>query len=459
MKPPGNSAIATPSSKAVENAGVELQGSDIGGPPSPGLRRIVIATFVGQVTEWYDYGIYALAAAQIGMHFFPSTDRAGSLLAALAVFGIAFMARPLGGILIGVLGDRLGRKAVLVYSLALMTVSTMAVGFLPGTDVLGLLAPTLLVVARFLQGISAAGEATSAVTYVAESVPPRRKGLFTATLMSGNSAGFLLAVAMIWLLQELLGEAVFDDWGWRLAFLFALPLGLVGLYIRRHLEESPVFVKLRARSALSNTPLHDTFATAGGRVELLQAIGLSALSFIANYLLVAYLPLHLRAIGFTARETSLLGMTATVTLLISYPLMGALSDRIGRRPLLLSACLFFVTLSWPLFGLVHASSILSAALCTCLYALGTSAFISCLGLYCTEYIDKARLMTTYSAGFNISAAIFGGSSLWIFETLVRMTGEPRMPAAYLTGAALISLIALLTIRAPAASHLRIGGKA
>ena len=410
----------------------------------PSLRRIVVATFLGQVSEWYDYGIYALAAAQIGAHFFPSGDPGASLLAALAVFGVAFLARPIGGIIIGSLGDRIGRKSVLVYSLALMTIATMAVGLLPGAETIGLLAPVLLVFARFLQGISAAGESTSAITFVAESVPPHRKGLFTATLLSGNSAGFLLAVFVVWILHETLGEAAFDDWSWRLAFLFALPIGFVGLYIRRNLQESPIFTKLRADNLLSATPLRDTFTH--GRVQLLQAIGLSALSFIANYLLVAYLPLHLKSLGFQAREISLIGMAATLTLLVSYPLMGALSDRTGRRPLLFGSCLFFLLLGWPLFGLIQAGSILSAVLSTGLFALSTAAFISCLGMYCTEYINKYRLMTTYSVGFNISAAIFGGSSLWVFQMLVRMTGEPRMPAAYLTVAAAISLIALLTIR-------------
>jgi len=426
------------------HAGGKRSSVDQRGDPPPNLRRIMVATFFGQITEWYDYGIYALVAVQIGAHFFPSGDKTASLLAALAVFGVAFLARPVGGIWIGVMGDRIGRKSVLVYSLLMMTVATVMVGILPGAEVIGIIAPALLVTARLLQGISAAGESTSAITYVAESVPPDRKGLYTATLMSGNSAGFLLATSVVWLLHEILGEAVFDDWGWRGAFLFAGPLGLIGLFIRSSLEESPVFERLKEGKILSATPLRDTFTT--GLDQLFQAIGISATSMIANYLVVAYLPIHLQGVGYTSRDISIVGMIATMTLLVSYPVMGAISDRIGRRPVLMAACIFFMLLGWPLFALTIGGSLAMTAVATCLLALGTSGFISSLGLYCTEYIDKSRLMTTYSVGFNLSAAMFGGSSLWAFGMSVKLTGDPRMPAIYLIVASAISMVSLLSIR-------------
>lgn len=408
------------------------------------MRRLMIATFCGQVSEWYDYGVYALVAAQIGTHFFPSAHGDQSLLAALAVFGVAFLARPLGGGVMGVLGDRMGRKAVLVISLALMTMSTAAIGCLPGSEVLGMLAPLLLVGARFVQGISAAGESTAAITFVAESAPAHSKGLFTATLMSGNSAGFLLATACVWLTREILGDAAFDAWGWRCVFLFALPLGCVGLFIRKGLKESAAFTRLHGERTLSTTPLRDTFTS--GMIELLQAIGISALSFIANYLLVAYLPIHLAAQGFSPRAISSIGVAATLTLMLSYPLMGALSDRVGRRPMMLSACAFFIILGWPLFTMINGASSASAFLCAISYAVATAAFISCLGLYCTEYIDKSRLMTTYSLGFNLSAAIFGGSSLWVFGMLSRLSGNPATPAIYLGATAMLTMISILSVR-------------
>lgn len=413
-------------------------------PDARKLRQILIATCLGQVTEWYDYAVYALVVVQIGAVFFPSDSKSASLLAALAVFGIAFMARPLGGMLIGRYGDRAGRRTVLVASLMLMTGATAIVGVLPGAATIGLAAPALLVTARFLQGISAAGESTSAITFVAESVPRKNRGFFVALLFSGSASGFMLATTVVWLVREITGPVAFDEWGWRVPFLLALPLGLVGLHIRRKLKESPVFESLRDSGVISKTPLRDSLTTGLG--QTLQAVGISALSFVANYLLVAYMPIHLKQAGASARETSVLGTIITATLVLSYPLFGALSDRIGRRAVMLSGAGFLALFGWPLYAVTGAGEMAWTIPAVMLLALATAAFIACLGLYCTEFIDKSRLMTTFSTGFNVSSAIFGGSSLWAFGMLTQVTGDTRMPAAFLVLAAVVSFATMLTIR-------------
>ncbi len=413
--------------------------------PSPAeLRRIIGATMMGQVTEWYDYAVFALVAVQIGATFFPDQSESTRLLSSLAVFGIAFMARPIGGMLIGRYGDRSGRRSVLVASLVMMTVATTLMGLLPGADVIGLAAPVLLVLARFIQGISAAGESTSAITFVAESVPMKRRGLLVALLFSGSAGGYLLANLVVLGLREALGTVAFDDWGWRLAFLFALPLGLTGLYIRRKLAESPVFESLMEEGAISDTPLRDTFTKGLG--QTMQAIGISAMSFVANYLLVAYMPIHLTQVGFAARDAAIIGAISTATLVASYPFMGALSDRVGRRAVMLGGAGFLALFGWPLFALTISGAFAPTLFAVVLLALPTAAFIACLGLYCTEFIDKSRLMTTFSSGFNISSALFGGTSLWAFGMLTQATGDARMPGALMVASAVLSFVTLLTIR-------------
>ncbi len=419
----------------------------VGGDPAPSpaeLRRIIGATMMGQVTEWYDYAVFALVAVQIGATFFPDQSESTRLLSSLAVFGIAFMARPLGGMLIGRYGDRAGRRSVLVASLILMTAATTLMGLLPGAGLIGIAAPVLLVLARFIQGISAAGESTSAITFVAESVPTKRRGLLVALLFTGSAGGYLVANLAVWAAREAVGVAAFDQWGWRLPFLFALPLGLTGLYIRSKLTESPVFESLLEEGAISPTPLADTFTSGLG--QTLQAIGISALSFVANYLLVAYMPTHLAQVGFGPRDASIIGAASTATLVVSYPFMGALSDRIGRRAVMLGGAGFLALFAWPLFAVTISGTFAPTLLAVVLLALPTAAFIACLGLYCTEFIDKSRLMTTFSSGFNISSALFGGTSLWAFAMLTQATGDLRMPGAMVVAAALLSFVAMLTIR-------------
>jgi MFS transporter, MHS family, proline/betaine transporter len=410
----------------------------------PALLRVISACIAGQIVEWYDYGLYGLLAAEIGKAFFSSGDPAAALLSAFAVFGVSFVVRPFGGVIMGRLGDLRGRKAVLVASLLLMTGSTAMVGLLPGTATAGIWAPILLVLARVLQGISAAGEAPAAITYVTEYVPQHRRGLFCGLLLSGNSAGFLLATAIIWLLRSLCTDQQFDAWAWRVPFLFALPLGLIGFYIRRRLDESNLYEHLRRNRIISSTPLRDVLLCAPG--QLAQSIGIGALSFIANYLLLSYMPTHFRRLGLSETLISQVALFATLLLLMAYPLMGALSDIIGRRQQLIGAAAFFAVAGWPLFAAMSAAGTSSIVLCMSLFALGTAAYISVLGVMYNEFLDQSRRMTSYSVGFNLSGALFGGTSLWGSAKLVSITTDARAPALYLIAAALISLSSLLSIR-------------
>lgn len=412
--------------------------------PKGDVRKVMTACFAGQVVEWFDYGLYGLLAAHIAIHFFPSDDPMTGLLSTFAVFGVAFVVRPLGGVVLGRLGDVKGRHYVLVVSILLMTIATTVIGLTPGAAQIGLAAPILLVLARALQGFSTAGESTSSTTYVAESVPEHRKGFYGAILIAGNSAGLLLATATIAVIQALMSEQAFAEWGWRVPFLIAVPMGAIAFYIRRKLEETPDFVRWQEEGVISQQPLKDTFTS--GLPQLVQGIGIGAISFIAHYLIMSYLPTHLKLQGVAPDQLYLVMLVPGITMILSYPLLGLLSDRIGRKPVLLLGSGALAALGVPLFALIdpaHPAQMIGAIIGL---TLATGAYVCVMGVFYNEFTDPSRRMTTYSAGFNISGALFGGMSLWGFTRAVQATGDPYAPGWILAATALFSFLTLLTVR-------------
>lgn len=408
-----------------------------------GLRKVVIGGVAGQTMEWYDYGLYGLLAAQIGATFFPSKDPTTSLLSAFAVFGIAFAIRPLGGLVLGPLGDRIGRRAVLTLSIGLITLATTLVGVLPGQASLGVWAPLVLVCARLLQGFSAGGEVTSAITYVAEHAPRNRRGMYTGLLQTGSALGFVLATAIILLLQTILKDASFNEFGWRIPFLLALPLGGIGLYIRYRLEESPVFEELRAKGAISRAPLKE--ALLGWR-QLLQGIGLASLMFVGYYIFLSYMPSYMRQLGVAPATASQISLFAIIVNMFSHPVMGALSDRFGRKRVLTLAALFYVVFSWPLFAAMSIGDQSIIILCMIILAVSVAGYVGVCGALFTEFLAARTRMASFSVGYNLGGAIFGGPALYIAQYLIAATGDSRAPAFYLIFSALVSLIALATVK-------------
>ncbi len=412
--------------------------------PKGDVRKVMTACFAGQVVEWFDYGLYGLLAAHIAVHFFPSDDPMTGLLSTFAVFGVAFVVRPLGGLVLGRLGDVKGRHHVLVVSIILMTIATAVIGLTPGAAQIGLAAPVLLVLARALQGFSTAGESTSSVTYVAESVPENRKGFYGAILIAGNSAGLLCATATIASIQALMSEQAFAEWGWRVPFLIAVPMGAIAFYIRRKLEETPDFLRWQEQGVISKQPLKDSFTS--GLPQLLQGIGLGAIGFIAHYLIVSYLPTHLKLQGIAPDKLYLVMLVPGIAMIASYPILGWISDQIGRKALLLTSSGILACLGIPLFSLIDPAQPAGMLVGIIGLTVATGGYVSLMGVFYNEFTDPSRRMTTYSAGFNISGALFGGLSLWGFTRAVQATGDPYAPGWILAGTALFSFLTLLSIK-------------
>jgi MFS family permease len=314
-------------------------------------RRVIVASSLGAMFEWYDFYLYGVLAPVFAQHFFAAAGEGVALVATLLAFAAGFVVRPVGALVFGRLGDLIGRKYTFLVTLLLMGVATFAIGLLPGHDTIGLAAPVLLVLLRLLQGLAIGGEYGGVATYVAEHAPPQRRGFYTGWIQATASLGLLLALTASVGLRSLLGDDVFAAWGWRLPFLSSLLLLVVGIWVRLRLKESPLFVQLKRSGGASRRPLAEAFGRwSNVRLVLIALFGLVAgqavVWYTGQFQALFFLTLHLKVHETTA--ALLLG----AALLLASPLFivfGAWSDRIGRKPIILTGCVLAAASWMPLF--------------------------------------------------------------------------------------------------------------
>ena len=314
-------------------------------------RLVILASTLGTVFEWYDFFVYGTLATIVAAHFFPADNPTVSLLIFFASFGVGFGMRPLGAVLFGVLGDRLGRKYTFLVTIALMGVATAAVGVLPTYETIGVIAPILLVTCRVLQGLALGGEYGGAAIYVAEHAPSNRRGFYTSFIQSGVIGGFLLSLAVVLISNLMVDKAAFADWGWRIPFLFSLLLLAISLWIRLKLKESPVFKAMKDADQLADNPLRESF-NSWARVKMILvalfgiAAGLTVVWYTAQFQALYFLQNSLRIEDSAAQL--ILGIAATGSL-GWFILFGWLSDRIGRRKPILIGYMLTLIFIFPLF--------------------------------------------------------------------------------------------------------------
>jgi len=417
------------------------------------LRRAIIGASVGNLVEWFDFAIYGYLATTLGAVFFPSEDPTISLLAAFAVFGVAFLMRPLGGFYFGPLGDRIGRQRTLAAVIILMSISTFVVGFLPGYATIGIWAPILLVAARLLQGFSVGGEFGGASTFLAEYSPDERRGFLVSWLEFSTLIGFVLGSTTVLLLTSVLPEETMLSWGWRIPFLLAGPLGLVGLYIRLRLEDTPEFRALENAGEVASSPLRETITH--NWQPILQVAGLVIIQNAGFYIVLTYMQTYLsEQLQFSTTSASL---STVLTLLVGMaliPPLGALSDRVGRKPVLMASCVGFALLTYPLFLLMNQGNLYGAILAHVTLGALLAVFLSTTIAALTELFPTRVRYGGFSIGYNISVAIFGGAAPFLATYLISVTGNPLAPAFYLIAAALATGITLLTVKETARTPLR-----
>ena len=415
------------------------------------LRKAISASAMGNMTEWFDYGVYAYAATYITKAFFPEAGTIATLL----VFAVSFVFRPLGGLVLGPLGDRLGRQRVLAATIILMATSTFLVGLLPGYDTIGVWAPVLLVVLRVIQGFSAGGEYGGAATFMAEYAPDRKRGFFGSFLEFGTLAGFTLAAAVVLGCQIVLGEQTMQDWGWRIPFLIAGPLGLVGLYLRNQLEDTPVFRELEEEEKVeegATSALKDVLR--GYRPQLLTLGGLVIALNVTNYTLLAYMPVYLQEkIGLSSRSSLVLLICGQLIMMLLIPASGRLSDRLGRKPLwwvslgglFVAAIPAYLLMAEGFFPALVGFAILGA-----LYVLQLSTISATFPAMFPTHVRYAGFAISY----NIATAAFGGTAPALNEKLIAVTGSDLVPAYSMMAACAIGAIALAFVPETARASIR-----
>lgn len=421
-------------------------------------RRSVAGSAIGNAIEWFDYGVYGYLVVYISTLFFTFGDEAGALprILAFATFAISFLVRPLGGLVLGPLGDRIGRQKVLVMTILLISVSTAAISVLPTYDQVGYLAPILLVLLRMVQGFSAGGEYAGAAVFMAEHAPDNRRGFYGSFLEFGTLAGFSAAAVLCTGLTLIVGEdGMLAGW-WRLPFALTLLLGAVGLWMRRHLHESETFTADSAHTRDNETALRALGTLLRQYpAQVLKLFGFVILINVAFYLVLTYMPSYLAAtLGHGVAESNFALVIIQLLMIAVIVPFGALTDRIGRKPLLIAASAGFTLLSVPAVMLIQQNTIWSQLAGIGILGLFLVMIISSISATLPALFPTAVRYSGFAIGYNVSTALFGGTAGVANEALVDATGNALIPGWYLAVAGLIGLISVLTFRETAGRSLR-----
>ncbi|SNT52019.1 MFS transporter [Rhodococcoides kyotonense] len=416
-------------------------------------RRAAIAGGVGTLIEYYDFAVYGFLAVVIAPLFFPSTSPGVSILATLAVFGVAYVARPLGGIFFGRLGDRRGRRSALVITVVCMGIACGILGLLPTHSSVGVLAPILLVLIRLAQGFSAGGEIGGAATYIAESAPPKRRGFYGSFTPIGSTLGFAVAAAVVGLVALGTTDEQMASWGWRIPFLLALPLAVICLRVRLKLEDSPEFEEMAEKNQVTKSPLSDVVKR--NPLSVLRVIGIAIAMNGSGYIGLTYFSVYLiKDLGFSKDAVYWTSAISIALACATFPLSGMLTDRFGRKPVLLGGYLAYVVIALPAFMILGATtSILVVGIVYFVYmVLNGVVQVPAFPLF-TELFPRSVRYTGVSLGFNIGTIAAGGTAPYVAAQLVESTGNAMSPAYWVIGVCLVGVATVLTIRETGKSSL------
>lgn len=404
------------------------------------IRKRTVAVGIGNFMEWFDFAIYGYFVAIIGQTFFPSAAPGVSLLSSFAVFAVGFISRPLGAMILGPLGDRVGRRAILIITVFGMGVTTTLIGLLPGYAAIGVLAPILLIALRFIQGMMVGGEWSSAAVYIVESAPAHRRAMAASIVTGSAGAAFLCGTLIAALMSATLSEDAMNSWGWRVPFVASIVMMVIAMYIRRRLGDTPVYEELqrkRAANAVEKVTARDKMRA------FAMTFAFSSVFSLSLYYLITYLNTHLTQTVGLAKPTSLwLCGIALVLYTVLQPVVGYISDRVGRRPLALIGSAGIAIAAYPVFLLINIGS--HIAVLSGLVILATLVAITAvMNVVLLVEVFPASIRSSGSAiGHNVAVAILSGPGPFIAAALIQLTKNPNMPAAYLAGVALMSFTIL-----------------
>ncbi|SAK84523.1 general substrate transporter [Caballeronia glebae] len=422
------------------------------------LKRAVGAMAIGNAMEWFDFGVYSYIAVTLGKVFFPSSSPAAQLLATFGTFAAAFLVRPIGGMVFGPLGDRIGRKRVLAMTMIMMAVGTFCIGIIPSYETIGVMAPVLLLVARLVQGFSTGGEYGGAATFIAEFSPDKKRGFMSSFLELGTLVGYVLGAGVVAVLTAVMSERELLSWGWRIPFMIAGPLGLIGLYIRMKLEETPAFQREAEKAeAVSHETTKEQFRETLIQQwkPLLQCVGLVLIFNVTDYMALSYLPSYLSAtLKFNETHGLFIVLVVMVLMMPLTLLAGRLSDTIGRKPVMLAGCIGLLLLSIPSLSLIRMGTVPSIFAGMMILGALLSTFTGVMPSSLPALFPTKIRYGALAIGFNVSVSLFGGTTPLVTAWLVDKTGNLMMPAYYLMGASIIGIVSVLALHETAKKPLK-----
>lgn len=405
------------------------------------MKKVLISGMIGNGFEWYDFALYGQMAVILGTLFFPSTDPMLQLLATYSAFAVGFVFRPLGAILFGWIGDKYGRKKALVTAILMMAIPTGAIGLLPTYEQIGLAAPVLLVIIRILQGLSLGGEFGGAITYTVEHASPTQRGLVGSATIVSLIIGFMLGTFVCMLVNSVLPEEEFMSWGWRIPFLLGVVIGIAGFYIRNRCDESPAYQQAKMNNALSTRPVRDTFKKSPG--PLLRAfaayVGVTMPFYLVAIFFIGYMQ---KVLGLSRHDALLINTIAMAMMLVGMVIGAIVSDRMGRRKVMLAMLLLMMVSILPLMGWMYGGEFTVVLMAQCLLALVVGIYIGPIPALLVEIFPTSVRYTGMSIALNAATVVFGGTVPYIGFKLLELTGTPLSIAGYFIACCMLAFVGL-----------------
>lgn len=402
------------------------------------MRKVVITCMVGNALEWYDFILYSQFAYIISQKFFPVSSI--SEILTFAVFAAGFIVRPLGGVVFGSIGDRFGRRISLAIGILTMVVPTTVIGLLPSYESIGIAAPIILTIARLIQGFSLGGEFSGCVVYLTEHAPANKRGLTGSIVYISQCLGMLLGLIVAYLLSVFLSKDDLWAFGWRLPFISSFFVGMIGLYIRNRLAESPIYTTIKNRGLILQSPLKEIFLNHKKKIAF--AIGLYINVTAPFYAATIFSHNYILTLGYSQGECSMASGFTLITMIITFPIAAYISDKVGRKPVILFSCIALVIFTYPIFLMIRPNSYYLTVLSQMLLSAIVAFHMGAIPTILVELFPTNIRFTGVALSCNLSAAIFGGTVPVIGVALYQITGDRLAITYYLTFLAILAVIVI-----------------
>jgi len=409
------------------------------------IKKVIASTMLGNGLEWYDYALYGTFTALISKHFFPAGDDAVALIATFGIFAVGFLMRPVGAMFFGYIGDKYGRKNALALSILLMAFPTACIGLLPTYKEIGLWAPILLTVIRLVQGVAVGGEFGGSIVYLVEHASAKNKNQMGNLSILSMLIGLLCGAMIAAVLAHLLSPEDFDTWGWRIPFILGFFIGVIGLYIRTKLDESPVFMEAKEAGHTSDAPIKE--ALQHNYKEILLGIGVYLAVTIPFYLQTVFMPSFIvKFLKFSTADSLLIFTLSLLTMMVVVPISAWLSDNKDREVVLKVVLILYVAFAIPYVYLLETNTFVTVLIAQITFSVILGAYIAPIPTLVVELFPTKTRYTGMSLACNLAAAIFGGTTPILVTKMIALSGSNSPISFYIMVAALASFFCMASVR-------------